>query len=602
MSAPLADTEQIQGKAYDLQLIRRFWPYLRPHRKWLFASFAIAPLMIGAELLQPVLLKHAFDSNIASDDMAGLRTTALALLACIIAQTALGFVQLYTQQVAGQRAAHGLRLAVHRHVLGQSAGFFDHTPIGRLTQRMTGDTDNIQEMFAAGGVNVIVDLSKLIAIFFLLFRLDAGLALMVLAAMPVLMVVVDGFRRWMRTAFRAIRAKLAELNAYAQEQLGGVKITQAFAREGQAQTSFERINGEHRDSYFSSLKADATLFAVVEGLGVLALAVVLWRGSGALATGALTFGTLVAFTDLLNRFFIPVRDFSSKYAVMQSSMASAERIFRLLDRPEPDAPVTSQPAPSEDGQLAASFRGVRFGYRPGEPVLTGVDLEVKKGETVAVVGTTGSGKSTLIKLLVRLYEADAGVIRVDGQDVRSLPASELRRRVTVIPQDVFLFAGTIGDNLRAAAPGVPDDELRAALDRVGVTPLLLARGPDPLALPVGERGAGFSAGERQLIAFARALARRPELLVLDEATASIDPEAEALIDRGLAEVTRGRTCLLVAHRLATVQKANRIVVMHAGQVAEQGTHAELLALGGRYARLWQLHEGREGRESRTTPG
>lgn len=589
----MTDPDHIEGKAYDLALLRRIWRYVRPHRRWLWLSFAIAPATIAAELVQPVILKHAIDTDIAGRDLRGLAIMTALLIGAIVVQTALGYVQLYAQQLAGQRAAHDLRLAVHRHVLGQRLAFFDRTPVGRLTQRMTGDTDNIQEMFAAGGVNIVVDVVKLLAIFVLLLILDARLALLTLAAMPVLAIIVDVFRRWMRRAFRAIRTKLAELNAFAQEQLSGVKVTQVFTRERDAEASFARINGEHRDAYYSSLKADATLFAVVEGLGVLALAAVVWRGGAAIAGGALTFGVVVAFIDLLNRFFIPVRDFSAKYAVMQSSMASAERIFRLLDTPEPDAPVAAAPTagPIDDATIAASFDDVTFGYRAGEPILDHVRLRLRAGETVAVVGATGSGKSTLIKLLCRLYEPDGGRIQLGGRDIRGLDAQELRRRITVIPQDVFLFAGTIGENLRAAAPEATDDELRAALDRVGASELLGRRGGDPLEVAVGERGAGFSAGERQLVAFARALARRPELLVLDEATASVDPETEALLDRGLGQLMRGRTCLLIAHRLATVRRADRIVVMHAGQVVEEGSHDALVAEGGRYARLWALHEG-----------
>jgi ATP-binding cassette subfamily B multidrug efflux pump len=586
----LTDPDHIEGKAYDLALLRRIWQYVRPHRALLWLSFAIAPLTIAVELAQPVILKHAIDVDVANHDAGGIAFMSGLLVICIVAQTVLGFLQLYTQQLAGQRAAHDLRLAVHKHVLGQRTAFFDRTPVGRLTQRMTGDTDNIQEMFAAGGVNIVVDAVKLVAIFVLLMVIDFRLALLTLAAMPVLVVIIDVFRRWMRKAFRAIRAKLAELNAYAQEQLSGVKVTQVFTREPEAAAGFARINGEHRDAYFSSLKADATLFAVVEGLGVLALAAVVWRGGAQVAHGALTFGVIVAFIDLLNRFFIPVRDFSAKYAVMQSSMASAERIFRLLDAPEPDAPVDRSSAP-EPSAAAVRFQDVHFGYRPAEPVVRGVTLTVAPGETVAVVGATGSGKSTLIKLLCRLYEPEAGRIWLGDRLTTAISADELRARVTVVPQDVFLFAGTIGDNLRMAAPRASDDELRAALDAVGATSLLRLRGDDPLAVAVGERGASFSAGERQLVAFARALARRPELLVLDEATASVDPETEALIDRGLVALMQGRTCLLIAHRLATVRRADRIVVMHAGEVVEEGSHQALIAQGGRYARLWQLHEG-----------
>jgi ATP-binding cassette subfamily B multidrug efflux pump len=588
MSQPSNDDDVIQGKAYDAALVRRIWTFVRPHQKFLWLSLALAPITIACELLQPVVVQSIIDHHVIAGDMRGILGPALLIIGLVIGQALFTWLQMYTQQLAGQRAAHELRRVVHDHVITRRAAFFDRTPVGRLVQRMTGDTDNIQEMFASGAFTMIVDAIKLLAILVLLLALNYKMALLALAALPPLALIVDVFRRWMRQAFRAIRQKLAELNAFSQEQVGGVKVTQIFAQEAQAGQRFARINGEHRDAYFSSLKADATLFAVVEGLSVLSLAAILWYGGANVADGTVTVGLMVAFFDLSNRFFIPVRDFSAKYAVMQSSMASAERIFRLLDSGEEDAPRTAGAAPSGDDAIA--FDGVEFAYRENDPVLAGVTLRVHRGETVAVVGATGSGKSTLIKLLCRLYEPTRGVVRMNGHDVRDLDAADLRRQITVVPQDVFLFAGTVGDNLRMAAPGASDDELRSALDRVGAGALLRRRNADPLAVPVIERAADFSGGEKQLIAFARALARRPEVLVLDEATASVDPEAEQLIEAGLEALMAGRTSLVIAHRLSTIRRADRIVVMHAGKIAEEGSHDELLARNGRYARLWELQQ------------
>jgi ATP-binding cassette, subfamily B, multidrug efflux pump len=584
----VTDDDEIQGKAYDAALMLRIWRFVSPHKKWLLTSLAIAPLSIACELTQPVVLKRAIDVHIKTGDLVGLASICGLLILLVFGQSMATYAQLYAQQIAGQRAAHDLRLAVHQYVLTRRSAFFDRTPVGRLVQRMTGDTDNIQEMFASGAFTMIVDALKLLAILVLLLSLNLRLALLALAVLPLLAVIVDVFRRWMRTSFRMIRKKLAELNAFAQEQVGGVKVTQIFAREQDAAHRFARINAEHRDAYFSSLKADATLYAVVEGLGTLSLAAIVWYGGKRIGAGELSFGLVVAFIDLTNRFFIPVRDFSSKYAVMQSSMASAERIFRLLDSGEPDAPQSAPSSPPVLHPPAVQFDDVHFAYRESDPVLRGVSFTMRRGETIAVVGATGSGKSTLIKLLCRLYEPQSGRVRFDGRDVREMPAPELRRRITVVPQDVFLFSGTIGDNLRMAAPEASDDELRAALERVGATRLLSRRAKDPLEVHVGERGADFSGGERQLVAFARALARRPELLVLDEATASVDPEAEALVEAGLAALMAGRTSLVIAHRLSTIRRANRIIVMHAGLIVEEGSHEQLLAHGGRYAKLWQL--------------
>jgi ATP-binding cassette subfamily B multidrug efflux pump len=588
VAAAATDDDEIQGKAYDAALMRRIWRFVKPHKSWLLVSLGVAPFAIACELAQPVLLKNAIDQHIARGDVLGLTAVAAIYMLLVVGSSMATYAQLYTQQMAGQRAAHDLRLAVHRHVLTRRSAFFDRTPVGRLVQRMTGDTDNIQEMFASGAFTMIVDAAKLLAILVLLLSLNLRLALLALAVLPALAVIVDVFRRWMRTAFRLIRKKLAELNAFAQEQVGGVKVTQIFGREHDAAQRFAKINGEHRDAYFSSLKADATLFAVVEGLGTLSLAAIVWYGGNRVGAGTVSFGLVAAFIELTNRFFIPVRDFSSKYAVMQSSMASAERIFRLLDSGEEDAPRVELAARDSASGAAVRFDDVHFAYRTADPVLKGVSFTLQRGETVAVVGATGSGKSTIIKLLCRLYEAQSGTVRFDGRDVRTISAAELRRRITVVPQDVYLFSGTIGDNLRMAAPDASDDELRAALERVGAARLLGRRAADPLAVKVGERGADFSGGERQLVAFARALARRPELLVLDEATASVDPEAEALIEDGLTALMTGRTSLVIAHRLSTIRRADRIIVMHAGLVVEEGSHEQLIAHGGRYAKLWQL--------------
>jgi ATP-binding cassette subfamily B protein len=450
----------------------------------------------------------------------------------------------------------------------------------------------------------------------MLFVLDARLALFTFVALPILALIVDLFRRRMRESFRLIRQKMAELNAYVSERIGGIKVVQLFAREPEVAAGLDRINGEHRDAYFSSLKADASLYAIVEMLGSLSVAAIVWYGGGRVAVGALTFGLVVAFIHYVEKFFVPVRDLSAKYAVMQAAMAASERIFHLLDTREPDAAPAvgpepaaggpgglrptggggAQPPPVMDGAL--SFHNVSFAYAAGDPVLEDVSLSVGRGQTVAVVGATGSGKSTLVKLLVRLYEPAAGRILVEGRDVAAYSREELRRRVTVVPQDVFLFSGTLRDNLQGGfapspggagraspGPGDPADAIR----RVGLDRLLAKRGGgDPLDTVVVERGANFSAGERQLVAFARALVRDPEILVLDEATASVDPGTEALLEEALRHLLQGRTALVVAHRLSTIRRAHRVVVMGKGRVLEHGSHEELLLQGGCYATLHRL--------------
>jgi ATP-binding cassette subfamily B multidrug efflux pump len=421
--------------------------------------------------------------------------------------------------------------------------------------------------------------------------LHTRLALLALATAPLLWLVVAVFRRLIRGAQRVIRRRVAQINATAQEQISGMSLVQMFGRQRQSVDHFDQVNRAHRDAYLSAIRYDASLFALVEMLGSLTVALILWYGGGRVLAsahapgpvpGAVTFGLLVAFIEYVQRFFIPIRDMSVKYMAMQQAMAAAERVFDLMDQDELDggeAPATGAPPKGEGGVV---FDGVSFGYLPGQPVVHQVSFSVAPGESVAVVGATGSGKSTLVRLLARLYEVGAGNVLLGGQDVREIPLDELRRRVVVVDQDVFLFAGTVAENISLGDPAITPASIAEAARRVGLDRLLA------LDHEVRERGANLSAGERQLVAFARALVREPEVLVLDEATSSVDPEAEKLVQDGTAELMRGRTSIVIAHRLSTIERASRILVLHRGEVVEQGTHAELLRLGGIYNRLYQL--------------
>ncbi|HEY6475340.1 MAG TPA: ABC transporter ATP-binding protein, partial [Polyangia bacterium] len=389
--------------------------------------------------------------------------------------------------------------------------------------------------------------------------------------------------------FREIRTKLARMNAFLQEHLSGIKVVQAFAQESRVDGEFDAINLDYRRANARAITADAALYSIVEAVGAIAVAGLLWHGGNRIAGGTLTFGVLVAFVEYLGKFFAPIRDLSTKYTVMQQAMAAAERVFSLLDTQELDAPH----APANDvvppnGPLI-ELDHVAFGYRADRPVLHDLSLSIARGETVAIVGATGAGKSTIIKLLPRLYDLAGGAIRIGGVDVRGLDPRALRRRIVVLSQDVFMFSGTLRSNIALGDDHLTDEKIAAAARRVGAD-RVIARRPQGLDAPVIERGANFSAGERQLVAFARALARDPEILILDEATASVDPETERAIERGIAELMRGRTSIVIAHRLSTVQRASRIVVIHHGRVAEEGTHEALLARGdeGIYARLYRL--------------
>jgi ATP-binding cassette subfamily B protein len=550
-----------------------------------------------------VLQHHILGGNISA-----LPLDALGYVGLVIGQNLSMFCEQYLVQAAGQRTMHDLRIAIFDHVLAQRAAFFDRIPVGRLMTRMTNDIESLNEMFSQGAITIIGDVIKAVAIMAIMLIRDVELSLITFATLPLLFVIVEYARRAMRTSFRQIRVRLAAMNAFAQEHLFGIRVVQLLGRGRTAQREYNEINAGHRDAYLLQIRADAAMYALVEAIGYIAIGGVMWWAAkhrlpqlftdpGSEAQTAAAIGLTVLFIEYINRFFEPIRDLSAKYAVMQGAMAASERIFQLLDTQELDGaspdPSATKPdwddvAPRTAPRPAASvpaieLTGVHFSYG-AEPVLRGVDVRVPRGATIAVVGATGSGKSTVIKLLTRLYERDRGAIRIDGVDVRDLPLAELRRRITVVSQDVILFAGTLEDNIALGKP-YPRAELDAAVHRVGLDRALARRGTG-IETPVAERGANFSAGERQLIAFARALLRDPEILVLDEATAHVDPEAEELIETGVAELMKGRTTLVIAHRLSTIRNADLIVVMAKGQVVEQGKHDELSARpGGVYAAI-----------------
>ncbi|HSK02742.1 MAG TPA: ABC transporter ATP-binding protein [Kofleriaceae bacterium] len=598
MSAPIPGEEAVLGKAYDLALLRQIWPFVRPHWRLLALWALFVPLTIGFELAQPLLFRYALTNHILTGEVSALPLDALGYMALVAAQGGSLYFETWFLQLAGQRTMHALRIAIFDHVLAQRAAFFDRIPVGRLMTRMTNDIESLNEMFAQGAVTLAADVVKMIAIAGVMLYLDATLTLLVFLTLPFLVVLVEYARRLMRASFRQIRVLLAAMNAFAQEHLSGIKVVQLLGRPGTAQREYDEINAGHRDAYLGQIRADASMYAIVEAIGSVAVAVVIWYAAGYRAASDVHLVGLVwVFIEYINKFFVPVRDLSQKYAVMQGAMAASERIFQLLDTNEPDggAPEGAREGAPEArpagggaaaapaaGDLAISLEGVHFSYG-AEPVLRGVDLRVRRGATVAIVGATGSGKSTAIKLLTRLYAHDRGAIRVGGVDIRDLPLSDLRRRITVVSQDVILFAGTLADNI-ALGQTYDRAQLEEAVRRVGLDRALARRGTD-ITTEVTERGSNFSAGERQLVAFARALVRDPEILILDEATAHVDPEAEELIERGVAELMRGRTTLVIAHRLSTIRNADLIVVMDRGVVVEQGTHDELVARSGYYAAL-----------------
>ncbi len=584
-----AAEEVVLGKAYDIALMRRLWPFIRPHWKLLLAWACFMPVTIALELAQPAVFRYALTTHILTGNIAPLPFDAAAYLALVLAQGASGFCETWYLQLAGQRTMHALRIAIFDKVLSQRAAFFDRIPVGRLMTRMTNDIESLNEMFAQGAITLIADFVKMIAIVIVMLTIDATLAVLTFLTLPLLVVLVEYARRLMRASFRQIRVRLAAMNAFAQEHLSGIKVVQLLGRSTTAQREYDEINAGHRDAYLGQIRADSAMYAIVEAIGSMAIGVVIWYAGGHRAESIPMIGVVVVFIEYINKFFIPVRDLSQKYAVMQGAMAASERIFQLLDTDEPDGAADPK-ATRGDGAAAKpnkqapaiELANVHFSYG-AEPILRGLDMRVPRGATVAVVGATGSGKSTVIKLLTRLYERDRGAIKLDGVDIRDLPLAELRRRITVVSQDVLLFAGTLAENI-AMGQEYTRDQLDEAVRRVGLD-RALARRESGLDTKVAERGSNFSAGERQLVAFARALLRDPEILILDEATAHVDPEAERLIEKGVAELMKGRTTLVIAHRLSTIRNADLIVVVDKGTVLEQGAHDELVAKGGYYAAL-----------------
>ena len=576
------------GKAYDARLMRRLWAYIRPHRGVFWAAMLCLPLTSACSLAQPYLLKVAIDHYMAVGvgDRGGLLRMALLYGFAMLAEFGFLYLQYYLMMLVAQRSLAALRVDLIAHLQQLPAQFFDRNPVGRLVTRLTTDVDVINEMFAAGALTILMDVATLLGIVGIMMAIEWHLALVTLAVVPVVVVAINYFRIKARQNYREIRDRLARLNAYLQEALAGMTVIQLFARERASQRRFDRFNEEFRDANHAANIYEAALFSIIEAVSSIAIAVILWYGGAGIVGGVLAFGTLVAFIEYMQRFFVPIRDFSTKYAVMQSAMSSAERIFELLDQPVPIASpaVPRQPA-AVRGRI--EFEHVWFAYVGEEWVLRDVSFTVESGEDVALVGPTGSGKTTIIKLLNRTYDVSRGRVLVDGVDVRDWDLAALRRHIGVVLQDVFLFTGTVASNLTLDRPDVAREAAIGAAQAVHADPFIL-RLPRAYDEPVRERGNNLSVGQRQLLSFARALAYAPTILVLDEATSSVDSETELLIQDALRRLMAGRTSLVIAHRLSTIEAADRILVLHGGELRESGSHAELLRQRGLYYRLYQL--------------
>jgi ATP-binding cassette subfamily B multidrug efflux pump len=581
------DQDEVLDKSYDATLLRRLLVYLRPYRGLALLAVLLLFMSAGLALVGPLLTQRALDVAIPRHDMGLLGTFTVQFLAALLLEFVVEYGQTLLTTYIGQRVMYDLRMQIFGHLQRLSISFFDRNPVGRLMTRVTSDVETLNELFSSGLVTVFGDVFTLIAIMTMMLVVDWRLALVTFSVIPLVWLTAMVFRRRVREAFRDIRTRLARLNAYLQERLSGMRVVQLFGREADSAARFGALNREHLEAHLRSITIYAVFFPVVEVLTAVAMALLLYYGGLRTIHGTLTVGVLAAFIQLTRRFFQPLQDLSEKFNLLQSAMASSERVFALLDQPvsvlEPARPVKlPQPIRGE-----VRFEDVWFRYGPDGPwVLRDVSFTAAPGQTIALVGHTGAGKTTIVNLLLRFYDPDRGRILIDGVDIRQLSTSDLRSLIGFVQQDLFLFTGDILHNLTLDAP-VSAEAAHEAARRVGAD-RFIERLPAGYAHRLGERGRSLSVGERQLLSFARALALDPRILVLDEATSSVDAEAEAQIQRAIAELMAGRTSLVVAHRLSTILHADEILVLQHGEIRERGSHRELLLQEGLYQRLYQL--------------
>jgi ATP-binding cassette, subfamily B, multidrug efflux pump len=608
--------EEVLGKAYDAKLMRRLLRYLRPYKAQV--AVALAAIISGSvlQLAQPYLMKLAIDRYIATRDFGGVDRIAIAYFFILIASFALEYVQTWMLQMTGQRIMYDMRLQIYEHLQRIDLQFYDRNPVGRLMTRVTTDVDVLNDMFTAGVVSIFGDVFTLVGIMIVLVTMDWRLALVTFAVLPLIVLVTQWFRRNVRESYRTVRAWVARINAFLQEHITGMSTVQLFRREARTFERFDDINRRHRDANIDSILYYAVFYPAIEIIGALAAALIIWFGGGWTLQNTLTIGSLVAFLLYSSRFFRPISDMSEKFNVLQAAMASSERIFKLLDT---EVKITSGsvvgPRTTDTGSRQVStghiaFDHVWFAYDASDPgsrttdpgtreptfVLRDISFEVRPGERVGVVGATGAGKSTLINLLLRFYDVTRGRILVDGVDVREMNLGDLRRLFGLVLQDVHLFSGTIAANIRLGDITITDQAVRRAAEAVHAN-RFIDRLPDGYQSAVAERGATLSVGQKQLLSFARALAFDPRILVLDEATSSIDTETELLIRDALSVLMAGRTTIAIAHRLSTIQDLDKILVLHKGHLREAGTHQELLAQRGIYYKLYQLQYRDQEKES-----
>jgi ATP-binding cassette subfamily B protein len=577
--------EEIHGRGYDGRLMRRFLGFLKPHAPWIVVSFALLAARIGCDLVTAPILRATVDGPIAHGRFDELLTWCGIFAAAILGMALFEYLEIWVTNTVGQRLIFDLRLKVFSHLQRLPLSFHDRNPVGRLLIRVTNDVENLNELFTSGLVAAIADILLIAGVLAMMFAISWKLALATLAPAPLTIFAVLVFRSVARRQYRDLRVKIARLNAFLNESVNGMRTIQMFTRELFCFGRFRGLGDDYRTASNRSVLTYSVFFPSVDFLSAVSGAILLGYGGLSIMDKSLSFGSFLAFWYLAQKFFSPVRDLSEKYNILQAAMASSERLFQLLDTPEESVPAARPAAPPRPGAL--EFDHVQFSYDGVTPVLRDLDFSIRPGERVALVGVTGAGKTTITSLLLRLYEATSGRVLVDGVDVRERDPVELRRRFGLVLQDVFLFAGSVADNISLGDRTIARDRIEAAARAAGAD-RFIARLPGGLAADVRERGSALSSGERQLLSVARALARDPAILILDEATSSVDTESERRFQEALDKLLEGRTALVIAHRLSTIRRVDRILVLHHGRVVEEGPHDELIKKNGVYAKLYRL--------------
>jgi ATP-binding cassette, subfamily B, multidrug efflux pump len=578
--------DEILGKAYDAKLMRRLLNYVKPYKKYVILAILMNVVVAALPSVRPLLSKIAVDDYIANKDYHGLLYICLGMLGLLIIQACVQYFLTYYTEYMGQRIVYDLRMQIFSHVQKLALRYFDKTPVGRTVTRVTNDVDSLSEMFSSGIVQVFSDIFVIVWIFIFMFSIAWDMALVVLIVIPLLFYATFLFRKKVRETYRDVRLHLARLNSYMQEHVTGMNVVQIFAKEKEELKNFSSINQDYKTANIKSVFYYAVFFPVVELLSAITFGLIIWYGGGEVVQSKMTIGVLLAFFQYTEMFWRPVRDLSEKYNILQAAMASSERIFKLIDN---DTTIKSAEAPVHLEKIRGEieFKNVWFVYNPGEYVLKNVSFKIDPGERIAIVGATGAGKTSIINILTRFYDIEKGSITLDGVDIRDIEKNDLRRYISMVLQDVFLFSGTIKTNISLGNSEIPNEQIINSAITVGADKFIsqLPKGYDE---EVKEKGATLSVGQRQLISFARALAYDPRILILDEATSSVDTETEILIQNAIEKLLVGRTSIVIAHRLSTIQNSNKILVMHKGELKEIGTHQELLAKRGIYYRLYQL--------------